>query len=185
MIKVGISGKIASGKSEVEKIIQKLGYNVFDLDIISREIFNRDDIKNKLLTEFQTLDRKKIGNIVFNNPIKKKNLEKIIHPELKKEIFNLFEKYKNEKIIFISGALLFKSGFYKFFDKNIFVNALDEIRLERLMKRNKLDITSAKSRLNLQDEENLADFIIENNSDIKNLEIETIKLLKTLKKRAI
>ena len=144
MIKVGISGKIASGKSEVERIIKEFGYSVYDLDIISREIFNRENIKNKIFAKFQTLDRQEIGTIVFNNPNKKTELEKIIYPELEKEIFNIFKKHKNEEMVFISGALLFKSGFYIFFDKNIFVNALDEIRLERLMKRNKLDATSAK-----------------------------------------
>lgn len=185
MIKVGISGKIASGKSEVEKIIQKLGYNVFDLDIISREIFNRENIKNKIFAEFQTLDRQEIGTIVFNNPNKKTELEKIIHPELKKEIFNLFEKYKNEEIIFISGALLFKSGFYEFFDKTIFIDAPDKIRLKRLIKRNNLDKNSAKARLNLQDNKDMADFIIENNSDIENLKKETSKIIEKIKKRAI
>lgn len=184
MIKVGISGKIASGKSEVEKIIKKLGYSVFDLDTISHEIFNKEDIKTKIFAEFKTLDRKEIGNIVFSNPAKKTKLEKIIYPELEKEIFSIFNKHKNEEMIFISGALLFNSGFYKFFDKNIFVNAPDEIRLQRLIKRNNLDENSAKARLNLQDNKDMADFIIENNSDFENLKKETIKIIELLKKRA-
>ena len=180
MIKVGISGKIASGKSEVEKIIFSLGYKVFDLDKISCEIFNQENIKKEIFNIFKTLDRKEIGQIVFEDNSKKEILEKIIHPEIKKEIFNIFEKHKNEKMIFISGALLFKTGFYKFFDKTIFVDAKDEIRLERLMKRNNLSKENALSRLNSQDEGTLANYIIENNSDFKTLKSNVEKVLNSI-----
>ena len=177
MIKVGISGRIAAGKSEVEKILQKLNYKVFDLDVISHNLFENESIKIALLNEFQTLDRKEIGNIVFNNLEKKEKLENILYPELKKIIFELFEENKKEKYIFISGALLFKSGFYKYFDKNIFVDAPDELRLNRLIKRNNLDKQTALKRLNLQDEPTLADFVIQNDSDIQNLEKKVLEIL--------
>ena len=177
MIKVGISGKIASGKSEVEKILQELNYKVFDLDVLSHNLFENLNIKNALQNEFQTLDRKEIGNIVFADVNKKKKLESIIYPELEKKIFELFDKYKNEKYIFISGALLFKSGFYKFFDKIIYIDAPESVRLERLMKRNNLDKKTALERLNLQDESNLADFLIQNNSNIKALKEKVLNIL--------
>ena len=63
MIKVGLSGKIASGKSEVEKILQNLGYLVFDLDKISHSLFDDEIIKTKILNTFKTLNRKEIGKI--------------------------------------------------------------------------------------------------------------------------
>lgn len=178
MIKVGISGKIASGKSEVEKILRAFSYKVFDLDKISHNLFDDENIKKEILNEFQTLDRKKIGDIVFNNLNKKKKLEDILYPELKKIIFKLFDENKYEKYVFISGALLFKSGFNKFFDKTIFVDAPENIRLERLIKRNNLDKKSALARLNLQDDGSVADFIIQNDSDIKNLEKKVLEILK-------
>ena len=180
MIKVGISGKIASGKSQVESIIENLGYKVFDLDKISHSLFDDENIQKKLLDEFKTLDRKEIGKIVFSDVEKKNALEKIIHPELKNIIFNLFEQNKEEKAIFISGALIFKTGFYKFFDKTIFVEANEQTRLERLMKRNKLTFNEAQARLNLQDDNELADFIVENNSSFENLETKTIDLIKSI-----
>ena len=83
-------------------------------------------------------------------------------------------------MIFISGALLFKSGFYKFFDKTIFVNAKDEIRLARLMKRNNLTKENALQRLNSQDDGSLADFIIDNNQDINSLEEKIKNIIKGL-----
>ena len=180
MIKVGISGKIASGKSEVEKILQKLNFKVFDLDVISHNLFDNKNIKNVILKEFKTLDRKEIGNIIFNNPDKKEKLENILYPELKKIILELFEENKNEKYVFISGALLFKSGFYKLFDKIIFIDAPESIRLQRLIKRNNLDEKSALERLNLQDDSTLADFIIENNSDINSLKEKISEVLRLI-----
>ena len=103
-----------------------------------------------------------------------------IHPELKNIILNIFEENKEENAIFISGALLFKTGFNKLFNKTIFIDAKEEIRLKRLMKRNSLSKQQALSRLNLQDDSNKADFIIENNSDIENLKIEIEKIIEKL-----
>ena len=57
--------------SEAEKIIQSLGYEVFDLDIISREIFEKEEIKKNIFSEFQTLNRSEIGKIIFKNTSKK------------------------------------------------------------------------------------------------------------------
>lgn len=186
MLKVGISGKIASGKSEVENILQKLNYKVFDLDILVHKLFDEnEDIKVKIKNEFNTLDRKQIASIIFSDKNKKKILENILYPKLKEIISDIFNKNKNEEMIFISGALLFKSGFYKLFDKTIFINANDEIRLKRLMKRNNLDKDEAKKRLNLQDDGSLADFVIENNDDIEKLSKNISDIIKTLKKGLI
>ena len=79
---------------------------------------------------------------------------------------NLLSTIEKDKIVFVSGAMLFKSGFYRLFDKTIFVEASDNIRLERLMKRNNLTKEAALKRLNLQDDSKGADIIIKNNSDI-------------------
>ena len=181
MLKVGISGKIASGKSEVENILQTLGYKVFDLDKMSHSLLENDEkIKTQILAEFNTLERKELGKIVFGNKEKKQKLENIIHPKLKEIILEIFEQNKEEKAVFVSGALLFKSGFNKLFDKTIFIDANENLRLERLIKRNNLSLEDAKLRINLQDDNYQADFIIENNSNISNLKIEIDKLLKDL-----
>ena len=181
MLKVGISGKIAAGKSEVENILQTLGYNVFDLDKISHDLLeNNEKIKAHILDEFKTLNRKELGKIVFSDNIKKQKLENIIHPELKNIILDIFEENQEESAVFISGALLFKTGFDKLFDKTIFINSKDEIRLERLIKRNNLDKESALERLNLQDDSSLANFIIENNSNISSLKEKVLEVLKLI-----
>ena len=181
MIKVGISGKIASGKSEAENILREFGFFVFDLDLISHKLFEEnEEIQNEILKEFNTLNRKEIGKIVFQNENKKEKLEQIIHPKLKEKIEEIFNKFKHEKAIFISGALLFKSGFDSLFDKTIFIDANENIRLERLMKRNNLSRQEALLRLNLQDDGAFADFIIENNSNIENLKTKIQNILNAM-----
>ena len=181
MLKVGLSGKIASGKSEVEKILSQLGFMVFDLDILSREVF--DNNKNEIFNIFKTLNRSEIAKIIFQNNSQKEKLEKIIHPKLKEKILEIFEKYNNEKIIIISGALLFESGFYKLFDKTIYVEANEDIRLERLIKRNNLSYNDAKKRINAQDDNQCADYIIKNNSDINTLKKQIKEIISSLQLR--
>jgi len=173
MLRIGITGNIASGKSEVEKVIKKRGYKVFDLDEVVHCIYDSDlKVKEQLIAEFGTFDRKAIGKVVFVDLNKKKKLESIIYPVLKKNIMDIFDKNLNEKFLFVSGALLYESGFSEFFDKVIFVDAKEEIRLKRLMKRNNFSLSEAKSRIKLQNTKNIdkADYIIVNNEKIENLE---------------
>ena len=108
MEKIAITGNIASGKSEVEKIIKAEGYPVICADKASHNTLERKDIKPKILKLFDDFDivengdisRKKLGNVIFSNPPLKKELEKIIHPEVIKEINVFFEK--NARIIVLS-----------------------------------------------------------------------------------
>lgn len=171
MIKVAITGNIASGKSVVESYLRELGYKVFDTDKIAHKILENSFEVKKI---FGTSDRKEIANIVFSNKEKLKQLEAIIHPEVKKEILNLFKL--NEKIIFISVPQLFESGFNKLFDKVIFISADDNLRLERLIKRNNLTKEEALKRISAQNKEeekiSKSDFILYNNGDIESLKNE-------------
>ncbi len=178
MLKIGLTGNIASGKSEVEKILSEMGYSVYDLDIITHELYNEEKIKKQILNEFNTLDRSEIAKIVFSNKNKLMLLETIIHPELKKFILNL----KSDEIIFISGALIYEAGFDCLFDKIIFVDSLYETRFLRLKNRNNLSYKEAKNRMEIQNPDNKskADFIIENNSTIDSLKKQVTETLEKI-----
>jgi len=182
MLKVGLTGNIAAGKSEVEKIFKDFGFLVTDLDEVSHFVLE-NDCKDAILKEFKTLERKKIASVVFKDPFKKEKLEKIIYPILKEKIEKFFDENKKEPFCIVSGALLYESEFNTFFDKIIFVDAPKAIRLERLMKRNNLNQKDALLRINSQNTKykTQADFIIENTSDINNLKIEAEKIIKALK----
>ncbi len=171
MIKIGLTGNIASGKSEVENILFKKGYLVVDLDKISHQLLEEDnEVKNKILAEFKTLKRNELAKIVFSDLDKKKKLENIIYPKLKEYIVNYFEINKDKKAVIVSGALIYEAGFDGLFDKIIFVDAKKEIRLNRLMQRNNMDRKTALKRMNCQNDNKIkADIIIENNDDINTL----------------
>ena len=171
MLKIAITGNIASGKSQVEKILSEK-YSVFDTDKISHEILDN-------LTEFYgydvftngKIDRKKLGALVFSNPDLKKKLEDIIHPQVREVLYKIFEEQKNEKFIFVSVPLLFEAGFEDMFDKIILVTTDEKTRLERLMKRDNLTEEEALRRINSQMNEKekieKSDFVIENNSNLE------------------
>ena len=181
MKKIGLTGNIASGKSEIEKILRKKGFFVVDLEVVSHDLLeNSEIIKSKILKEFQTLNRSEIGKIVFSDNKKRKILDDIFHPELKKYLLDLFKK--DYEIIFISGALLYEAGFDCLFDKIIFIDSPFEIRLKRLIKRNNLDENEALKRLNAQNVsfKPKANFIVENDSNIDELEKKINKILERL-----
>lgn len=167
MIKLGLTGNIASGKSEVEKILQNSGFKVIDLDKVSHKFLENN---SEIFNHFKTLDRKKIADIVFGDIEEKKYLENILHPMLYNFILEEFKKDYNK--IVISGALLYEAGFDKLFDKIIFVDAPYNLRLERLIKRNNLSESEARKRLDCQTDKykNCADYTIENIGNIEELE---------------
>ena len=183
MLKVGLTGKIASGKSAVENILRQKGFLVIDLDIISHDILEDEKIKNNVVKIFKTSSRKELAKIVFDDEEKRKTLENIIHPEIKKYILDLFEKNKNEKIIFISGALLYETGFDKLFDKIILIDSDVSLRKERLKKRNNYSDIEIEKRINSQnkDYKSKADFVVDNSGSIEELKLKIEEIINKLK----
>ena len=175
MLKAAITGNIASGKSQVEKIISEK-YPVYDADKIVHKILeNLKDFYGYDVFTDGKIDRKKLGELVFSNPDLKKKLEEIIHPQVKQEILKIFEQ--DLPVVFISIPLLFETGFDSLFDKVIFVSADSNIRLERLMKRNNFTKEEALRRIQSQgaEEEKIqkSDFVICNNSTLTDLKTQT------------
>ncbi len=181
MLKVAITGNIASGKSQVEQYLSKI-FPVYDTDKIAHKFLNelKDFYGYDVFTEGK-IDRKKLGKLVFSNPELKEKLEAIIHPQVKETLNNIFEKHKNDKFIFVSVPLLFEAGFDGMFDKIILVTTDDKTRLQRLMKRDNLTEEEAliriKSQISEKEKIKKSDFIINNNSDIHNLEIQINQFL--------
>ena len=194
MIKVAITGNIASGKSCVEKILQEAGYNVLDADKVGHELlkYDSDTIDNikklfkgiDILNTDNSLSRDKIGKIIFYDIEKKKELENILHKKIDAKTKLFFEEHKNEKIVFASIPLLFECNMDKEYNKIIFVSAPEKLRIERLIQRNKYSLDYAKKRIQSQEKEETkitkSDYIITNNSDIKNLKIQVEMILDNL-----
>lgn len=179
MIKFALTGNIASGKSCVEKFLNDNGFEVFDTDRLTHEILNNEAF-NLVVTEFgkeiltdNKIDRKKLGEIVFSDYKKRKALENIIHPVIKEKINAYFEDNKQEKVVIVAVPLLFEANMDDMFDKIILVVADDELRLERLMKRNNLSredaIMRIKSQLSQFAKLEDSDYVFHNNAGIENL----------------
>ncbi len=167
MKKIAITGNIASGKSLLEAYFKKSGNITLCLDKVTDEIYKDAKFQESLKKIFNTTNRNEISNIVFSNKAKLKTLEGLILPLIKQKMFNFFDENKNEKIVFVCAPTLFEAGFEIYFDEIIFVSASENIRKERLIKRNKLSCEKALNKINSQIKEcekiPKCNYIIENN----------------------
>ena len=182
MIKTAITGNIASGKSEAEKILSEHNFPVIDTDKITHFLLeNSAEVKEKIRKNFSGHDiydengmisRKKLGKIVFSDQKLLKILENIIHPEVIKEINKFFEQNKNEKYAFVSVPLLYEANLACLFDRVILIYTNDEIREKRLTENRHYTKEEAQIRMSAQISQDkkteLADFVIYNNSDLEN-----------------
>lgn len=177
MLKVGITGGIGSGKTTICKIFETLGVSVFYADTIAKEIMVNDAIliqgvkdtfgKESYLPG-DILNNRHIAGIVFNDAGELAKLNALVHPA----VFRAFDNWVNqlpEKVPYIlkEAALLFESGSYRMCDKNILVTAPLELKLDRVMKRDRVTADQVKARMDKQftDEKKIqmADYLINNN----------------------
>ena len=180
MIKIALTGNIASGKSTVQDLLEKKGYKVFDTDDAAhilldtmpeiKEVFKSYDIFNS----DGLINRGKLGTIVFSAPELKKKLENIMHPAIKNKILEFFEQNKSERAVFVGIPLLFESDMRDIFDKAVLIYTDDFTRKERLILRNNYSPEYAAARMEAQmpqDEKKLlCDDIIFNNGTLSDLE---------------
>ncbi len=157
MIKVGITGGIGSGKSVVAQFFKIIDIPVFEADIEAKKIINHSAIvRSKMIINFgediylpnQTINRKKLADIIFNSPSSLQKVNSIIHPEVRKN-FNEWADQQNSEYVVHEAAILFESGFYKMMDFMILVTAPVETRIERVIKRDnvsKEDVTARMKR---------------------------------------
>lgn len=174
MLKVGITGGIGSGKTTICKIFETLGIPVYYADDRAKALMTKDTL---LKTEIKKifgkeayfrngrLNRKYLASIVFANPNKLKQLNEAVHPAVFRDSLN----WHNQQTAFYTlkeAALLFESGSYKMLDKIITVIAPQELRIDRVIKRDKTSRDAVITRINKQwpDKEkiNKSDFIIHN-----------------------
>lgn len=187
-----ITGSIASGKSTVVNLLKERGFSVIDADLIAHEqleICKREIVEvfgEQILDEAGKIDRKKLGDTVFNEPKKLKNLEQILHPKIKAEIFCKSSQLEClGQVYFVDIPLFFeKKERYAEFKNVAVIYAPKELLLSRLMSRNALSLEEAKARVELQmdieQKREMAKFVIDNSNDRENLELELEKFLKQI-----
>lgn len=194
MLKIAITGNIASGKSAFESFLKTRGFKVIDTDKLAHNLLKIDAVKAEFRQTFPDRDifegseisRPKLGKIVFGDDSLMKKLEGILHPKVMQEVTQIFAKYEKagEKAAFASVPQLFEAGLEKAFDKVILVYTNDDIRLARLMKRKGCTKEEAELRMSKQmsqdKKSSQADFVVYNNKDLACLEQETDRIINLL-----
>lgn len=155
MLKVAITGNIASGKTQVQYLIESYGYKVLDTDITAHKILDDNKevleaFKNYDILENGKISREKLGKIVFTDKKLLERLNSIMHPLVRLKIKEFFNENINEKMVFVTIPLLFETGMEGMFDKIVLVSAHEDVRLERLMKRNGYTKEYAMQRIKAQ-----------------------------------
>jgi dephospho-CoA kinase len=190
---IGLTGGIASGKSTVSTFLKHKGFTIVDADIAARTVVEvGKPAYNEIVTSFgeeilskadNTINREKLGSIVFSNEEKRKLLNEIVHPAVRKEMMDQKkEAFANgEKTVIMDIPLLYESKLTWMVDRTIVVYVNAETQLNRLMARNSLTKEDALARIGsqfpLKDKVSLADAIIDNNGSITNTELQLEKLL--------
>lgn len=162
MLKVGLTGGIATGKSFVLGVLNKLGCEVLDSDRTARDVVEPGQpafeeivayFGKQVVTTDGKLDRAKLGEIVFTDTAKREKLNSIVHPrvyEAQARWLAEIERGNPQAITIIDAALLIETGSFRRFDKLIVVHCEPEIQLERLMARNNLTREEAVARISSQ-----------------------------------
>ncbi len=177
MLRVGLTGSIAVGKSFISDVLAELGCRVLDADATAREVVQpgspglRDVVTAfgpGVVRDDGSLDRSKLGALVFADPEKLAKLNSILHPYIiakQDERLREWEAIDPDGIAVVDAALMIESGGYKRFDKLIVVHCSHEVQLQRVMERNKLNRDEAEKRISAQmsqeEKKKFADYLID------------------------
>ena len=191
---IGITGSFGSGKTEVAKMFASLGARVINADHVCHLLIRpRTLVYKKIIRHFgkevlardKSIDRKKLGEIVFKEKPKLDLLNKLIHPRAVKEIQRIIRREKRSSVIIVDAPLLVETKFYKRLDRLIVVKMQKDKQIRRIIKAKgmakgeALDIIERQAPL--KKKLALADFIIDNNGSKKATLTQVRKIWKALR----
>ena len=199
MRKVGLTGGIASGKSTVSGMFRDIGVPVIDADVIAREVVAPgsraleaivDTFGEEILTEEKSLNRARLGEIVFSDPAKKKVLERILHPEIIAEQDRRLRDLEREgrtPVAIADAAVMIESGSWKRFDSIVVVDCDESQQIGRLRRRNGMNEKEAIRRVNAQmplsEKVKYADHVIDNRGSIDDTRKQVEALMELLSRK--
>ncbi|MBG0829614.1 dephospho-CoA kinase [Planomonospora sp. ID67723] len=197
MLKVGLTGGIGSGKSEVSRRLSALGATVIDADKIAREVVEPGTeglarvaavFGDEVLHDDGTLDREKLGSIVFADSEKLAALNAIVHPLVGARVAELQSQADDHAVVVYDVPLLAENNLAPMYDVVVVVDAADEIRLARLVGVRGMTEQDARARIAAQAsrEERLAiaDVVISNEGSLEDLEARVAEVWAGLSARA-
>ncbi|MDE0331834.1 MAG: dephospho-CoA kinase [Nitrospinae bacterium] len=196
MLKVGLTGGIASGKTTVSGMFRELGFPIIDADLIAREVVAPgsralqaivDAFSEEILTDDKSLNRARLGEIVFSDPARKKVLENILHPAIIAEQDRRLRDLEREgrtPVAIVDAAVMIESGSWRRFDSIVVVDCDESQQISRLRQRNAMNEEEAIRRINAQmplsEKVKYADHVIDNRGSIDDTRKQVEELMKLL-----
>lgn len=198
MLRVGLTGSIAVGKSFVTSVFAELGCHVLDADQTARAVVMPGtpglkavaaEFGNEVLREDGSLDRQYVASLVFGDDEARLRLNSILHPfiiESQNQTLREWEQQDPNGIGIVDAALMIESGGYQRFDKLIVVHCRPEVQLERLMLRSGLTRIEAEERINSQmpqeEKQRFADYLIDTSDGFEPARQRTIEVYNDLRR---
>ncbi len=177
-LKVAITGNIGSGKSYVCRIFEEMKVPVYYADLRAKMQMDKKETIDKLVDAFgshiladdqTSVDRKALAAIVFTDANALRKLNNIMHQRVADDFEEWQKDYLNEPFILHEAAILYESGFDRFFDKVVFVSAPESIRLQRVLDREDMTEAEVQKRMDNQWPEErkiaMADFVLKNDGE--------------------
>ena len=170
---IGLTGGIGSGKTTLLRWFETQNISCFESDVVAKTLLNSSlksfvskAFGNNIYNSSGILDRKKLAALVFNDPKDLAKLNAIVHPAVEKAFEDFKQKNKKNSIIIKEAAILFESGGYENCDAIILVIASEEIRIQRVVKRDNIKKNDVEARIKFQWSDDkkkvLSDYLIQN-----------------------
>jgi len=194
MLRIGLTGGIASGKSTVCGLLQKQGCFIIDADKVAHELLLKgqpcydpviEAFGVKILDTAREIDRLKLASIVFEDQAELEALNKIVHPHVIRQILAQLDMMETKHplgTVVVDASLMIESGFHKSFKRLVVVACIPARQIERLISRNGLSEAQARQRISLQmpleQKLRFADYVIDNSGSLEETETQVDALVK-------
>ena len=198
MLLVGLTGGIGSGKSTAARMLREHGAVVFDADVLAREAVAPGTEGHRAVVERfgadvlapgGELDREALAAVVFADPAARRDLEAIVHPEVRRLFAEGSEAYRDtDRVVVLSAPLLVETGMHSAFDVLVVVAVPVPVQVERLMRDRGMSEAEVRARIDaqapLEDKAAVADFLLDNEGSPEELERQIDRIWADLAARA-
>ncbi len=174
MKKIGITGSLASGKTTASKILTRRKFPLFSADKVVSQLYSENNFRLIISKKFKIKKnlnlKKNIRKKILENKLNIKKLEKIIHPIVRKKMYQFLKKNKKKRLVFLEIPLLIENKLMKNFDTIIFIKAKKSIRLKRFIKKGgdkRLFNTLSDKQLSDVEKAKFSDVIVVNDGNLK------------------
>ncbi len=198
MLLVGLTGGIGSGKSTVARLLEKRGAIVFDADVLAREAvamgtLGYDQVVERfganVLSPGGDIDREALASIVFADPAARRDLEAIVHPEVRRLFAEGTQRYEGTSaVVIFSAPLLVETGMHTAFEVLVVVSVPVETQIERLLRDRGMSEDAIRARMSAQlpmeEKAAVADIIVDNEGTLEEVEGQVDRIWDDLLSRA-